>query len=225
MRTSPGAGVRDARPPGSEPVRDDDLRKDGPEAIQLFTAHQFDLGLMDIQLPGCDRYSATETIRAWERESGRPPTPILALTADAMEEDRRRAIEAGCDAHLSKPIQKRTLLEAVTAYTARDSRDSAGPEEDAATSEVEEIAAVRPQYLRSRRGDLGVLLAARDAEDLETIRRLGHDMKGSGTSFGFPDVSEIGASIENAAKINSLEAADHAIGRLRAFLHQSGAEA
>ncbi|MEO5362706.1 MAG: response regulator [Magnetococcus sp. DMHC-8] len=87
--------------------------EDGWQAVQAFQSGHFDCILMDVQMPGMDGYEATRTIRAWEQRHHRPPTPILALTANAMREDVEKSRAVGCTAHLSKPISKRQLLEAL----------------------------------------------------------------------------------------------------------------
>jgi CheY-like chemotaxis protein len=68
---------------------------------------------MDIQMPVLDGYSAVRLIRQWETANHRERTPIIALTASALEADVRRAIEVGCDMHVSKPVKKSTLLRAI----------------------------------------------------------------------------------------------------------------
>jgi CheY-like chemotaxis protein len=87
--------------------------EDGREAIHKFIAGKFDLVLMAIQMPIVDGYEATTTIRAWERANNRRRTPIVALTASALEEAAHRTQAAGCDAHVTKPVTKSTLLEAI----------------------------------------------------------------------------------------------------------------
>ncbi|HLX38054.1 MAG TPA: response regulator, partial [Candidatus Binataceae bacterium] len=74
---------------------------------------EYDLVLMDIQMPVLDGYSAVRAIRQWEAEKGHRHTPIIALTASALEEDVRRAKAAGCDMHVSKPVKKSTLLQSI----------------------------------------------------------------------------------------------------------------
>ena len=86
---------------------------DGRQAIDKFIAGKFDLVLMDIQMPIVDGYEATTTIRNWERENKRRRTPIVALTASALEEAVQRTKAAGCDAHVTKPVKKSTLLDAI----------------------------------------------------------------------------------------------------------------
>ena len=90
-----------------------DDAENGKIAIEKFTAFEYDLVLMDIQMPEMDGYEATRTIRRWEREHQRPRTPILAVTAAALEENKRRTFEAGCDLHITKPVKRGTLLHAI----------------------------------------------------------------------------------------------------------------
>jgi two-component system, sensor histidine kinase and response regulator len=87
--------------------------ENGAIAFGKYTAGSFDLVLMDIQMPVLDGYAAVRRIRAWEQDHGAPHTPVIALTASALDDDVRRAAEAGCDRHLSKPVKKATLLEAI----------------------------------------------------------------------------------------------------------------
>ncbi len=70
----------------------------------------FDIVLMDVQMPVWDGYAATRAIRAWEKEKGLAPTPLYALSANALKEDEARSLEAGCDGHLTKPVRKATLV-------------------------------------------------------------------------------------------------------------------
>ena len=85
----------------------------GEEAMRAFQSKPFDLVLMDMQMPVLNGFDATRRIRAWEREQEVPPTPIVALTANAMKEDIKKTSQAGCDLHLSKPVRKTRLMEVV----------------------------------------------------------------------------------------------------------------
>jgi PAS domain S-box-containing protein len=87
-----------------------DMAENGQVAIEKFTRSRYDLVLMDMQMPVMDGYTATREIRLWEREQNRAATPIAALTASALGEDARNTLEAGCTAHLSKPVKKAQLL-------------------------------------------------------------------------------------------------------------------
>ncbi|MBF0179275.1 MAG: DUF3365 domain-containing protein [Magnetococcales bacterium] len=83
---------------------------DGLEAVERIQAEPFDLVVMDVQMPRLDGHAATRRIREWERETGRPPLPIIALSAHALERERSLSLEAGCDRYLTKPINRKTLL-------------------------------------------------------------------------------------------------------------------
>ena len=88
--------------------------ENGRQAIDGFiAAGDYDLVLMDIQMPEVDGYAATRAIREWEGAQCRAHTPIVALTASVFPEAIKLARDAGCDAHLAKPINKATLLRAI----------------------------------------------------------------------------------------------------------------
>ncbi len=82
----------------------------GEEAVVLFKASNFDLVLMDMQMPIMDGYEATRRIRAWERQQGRSPVTIAALTANAMRDGIEKATSCGCNMHIAKPVGKARLL-------------------------------------------------------------------------------------------------------------------
>lgn len=86
---------------------------DGEAAVASFRAAPFDLVLMDLVMPGLDGFAATRAMRAWERDAGRPPTPIVALTASVTPDMLASAREAGCDGHIAKPVRRQVLLQAV----------------------------------------------------------------------------------------------------------------
>ena len=87
-----------------------DLVRDGGVAVDLFRITNFDLVLMDIQMPNFDGYWATREIRTWERENQLKPTPIVALTAFPREEDPQKSLRAGLDGYLVKPVTREALL-------------------------------------------------------------------------------------------------------------------
>jgi CheY-like chemotaxis protein len=89
------------------------LAADGAEVVRLFQDHPFDAILMDIQMPTVDGLEAATRVRALEAAglSRRPGhTPVLALTAHAMQGDRERFLSAGMDGYISKPIDTASLL-------------------------------------------------------------------------------------------------------------------
>jgi signal transduction histidine kinase len=85
---------------------------DGREAVTAFRSQDFDLVLMDVQMPEMDGFEATRAIRAAANSEGRR-VPILALTAHAMKGDRERCLEAGMDGYVAKPIRAQDLLQAI----------------------------------------------------------------------------------------------------------------
>lgn len=93
-----------------------DVADNGAIALDKFKANQYDLILMDMQMPVMNGYEATMAIRTWEREHDLPRTQIVALTALALKEEGVKILEAGCDAHITKPVKRTTLLEVLQAY-------------------------------------------------------------------------------------------------------------
>ncbi len=82
--------------------------ENGQEAYDLYRENEFDIVLMDIQMPEMDGFEATKKIRAFEQGTGKR-TPVLAMTAHAMKGDTERILEAGMDAHITKPFKPQHL--------------------------------------------------------------------------------------------------------------------
>jgi PAS domain S-box-containing protein len=166
-----------------------DLAGNGEAALQKFISGAYDVVLMDVQMPVMDGYSATRRIRQWEGENRARPVPILALTAHALPEEVRKSLDAGCTAHLTKPIRKATLLHAIEEHTM-------GHVHIRVDSSLAELV---PGFLENRRRDVEYLAAALEQADYEKVRILGHNMRGSGSGYGLNRITEIGASLEQAA--------------------------
>jgi CheY-like chemotaxis protein len=88
------------------------VANNGREAVQLAAGQDFDLILMDVQMPIVDGFQATSEIRAGA-DPARPRMPIIAMTAHAMQGDRERCLAAGMDEYITKPIDMRRLIELV----------------------------------------------------------------------------------------------------------------
>jgi PAS domain S-box-containing protein len=177
--------------------------ENGREALDLVRQRSFDLVLMDIQMPIMDGLSATRLIREWELAEKRPPTPILALTANALASDMEAAYEAGCDKHLSKPLSKQRLLSALDEYSPALLAEKEEPV-SVFVDVPEGLEELVPIYLAELRKDSATLLTLLDKADFSGIRRIGHNLKGTGTSYGFEKVSHLGELMGTAAKNEDL---------------------
>jgi CheY-like chemotaxis protein len=93
-----------------------DTAENGRIAVELFKSRPYDFLLVDVNMPVLDGYGAVAAIRAWEREQGVNPVPIVALTGRAMVEDRARALAAGCNSYLTKPLRRAVLMEAISRF-------------------------------------------------------------------------------------------------------------
>jgi signal transduction histidine kinase/ActR/RegA family two-component response regulator len=90
------------------------MASNGQEVLDLFKNHDWDVVLMDVQMPVMDGPTATRAIRQFERDQARRPTPILALTANAMAHQLDDYRQAGCNGHVSKPIDATDLISAMS---------------------------------------------------------------------------------------------------------------
>lgn len=92
----------------------------GREVVEEVSRNDYDMVLMDCDMPFMDGYAATQAIREWERFTGRRPIPILALTAHILDEHRERSRNAGMNEHLSKPIELSELHDALLRWAPRE---------------------------------------------------------------------------------------------------------
>ena len=92
-----------------------DLAENGQIAVDLFAEHEpgyYSAILMDMRMPVMDGLEATRIIRSMEKEDA-DTIPIIALTANAFDEDVQRSMQAGLNAHLSKPVEPEVLFETI----------------------------------------------------------------------------------------------------------------
>ena len=107
----------------------------GRLALEALETHEYDVVLMDVQMPEMDGFEATAAIREKEQGTGRH-TPIVAMTAHAMEGDRERCLRAGMDDYVAKPLRSQELFAAVERFgRVKDEDDSVGPDTLASTSD------------------------------------------------------------------------------------------
>jgi PAS domain S-box-containing protein len=197
-----------------------EFAENGQIAVEKICLNAYDLVLMDLRMPVMTGYEAAQRIRGWEEEQGRALTPIIAMTASVLEAEVQEAIHAGCTASLRKPIRMRTLLEAVRKYALRAGIGVAALPEKILIHADPSLRAVIPAYLDKRREDVRAILAALEKLDYELIAELGHKMCGTGGGYGFPRITEIGASIQQAAKESNSSAIRSQVADLSGYLQQ-----
>jgi HPt (histidine-containing phosphotransfer) domain-containing protein len=136
---------------------------------------------------------------------GAPPVPILALTAKAGLRDIEMSAAAGCDAHLSKPISKTELLDAIEKYrrhpTLMETAQSGAlrlsqPIRIEMPAGFEDIV---PSYLANRKQEVFEMAELLNASDFDRLSILAHNLKGSARGYGFPDLVGLGAALEESA--------------------------
>lgn len=192
-----------------------DFAEDGEIALGKMKTGPYDLVLMDAHMPNMDGYTATRAMRDWERQQGRAAVPILALTADAFKESVEASVVAGFNAHLTKPIRKATLMQAIDQYALPSACSNGAP----ATPDPS-LAELAPRYLKNMDRTLKTLREAREAKDYATMQRIGHNLHGSGTSFGFPYITELGEKMEAAARDGAIEDMLNAVAAFEQYLDQ-----
>ena len=176
---------------------------------------------MDRQMPVMDGLTATRTIRAWEQANDRPPTPIIALTASALKGDREMCLAAGCTAFLTKPIKQEVLLQAIREHSQAalvSSNDTSYRIDPILLRVIPQFADRIPAYLQNCRQNVIVMLAALDRVDFETVTSLGHQMRGSGGSYGFQGITDIGAALQEAAEGADDSGSRKWVGELASYL-------
>ncbi len=192
-----------------------DIAETGAIACHMFKAKPYDMVLMDRQMPVMDGLTATRAIRAWELANQLPPTPIIALTASALKGDREMCLAAGCTAFLTKPIKQEVLLQAIM--------DNA----PAATTSTASWAGHRfagriPAFLENCRQYVTATLEALERQDYQAAAIPGHNMRGSGTTFGFQAITDFGAELQISAEAGDGPAVRRWVGDLSSFLDRVG---
>jgi len=198
----------------------------GRLAVEAAKAQQFDLVLMDMQMPELDGYGAARLLRA----SGLR-IPIIALTANAMAEDRLKCLEAGCSEYLAKPISRAQLLRTLSKFLAASSRTSAeapaaavpaaiapalpapGPAATPPEASPQEAAPPPPpvrstlEHEPSIQKLLGKFISRLpervttmhnllQEQSIEDLRQAVHQLKGAAGGYGFPQVTEAAGRAE-----------------------------
>jgi CheY-like chemotaxis protein len=207
----------------------------GLEAIGQLQSAAFDLILMDIQMPGMDGFQTTAAIRESESGSGRH-TPIIAMTARAMQKDRDECLAAGMEGYVSKPINTAQLFDAIESVThgAADRRAAAAEEDEPASRAEAAPAEVLDKTALLRRVDgdrefLGEMLstflsghvplvaeirAGIAAGDAARVQRSAHTLKSMVGNFYAHAAFQVAHALESAAREGRLSDAPAASARL-----------
>jgi two-component system sensor histidine kinase/response regulator len=168
-----------------------DVATNGEEAVRALAEYRYSLVLMDCQMPVMDGFQATAAIRRMEVLRH---TPIIALTAHAIEGDAKRCLDAGMDDYLSKPLTAEKLLAMVQRWALQPVR----------VQIPRGLEDMIPEYLSNRRTDVQTISEALERNDIAAIKVIGHGMKGSGAGYGFSRITEIGEDLELAARAANL---------------------
>jgi PAS domain S-box-containing protein len=172
-----------------------DWVEDGLAAVERVTQGAYDLVLMDLEMPRLDGYNATRRIREWERDNGRAPVPVVALSAHAFQELIRRSLDAGCTEHLSKPVKRSLLLDTIRRLLAKRASRSSD-----AIDVPPEILPLVPAYLASKATEADEAERCLEQREFSRLQRFGHNLKGSAAGYGFPGLSQLGAALEAASR-------------------------
>ena len=199
---------------------------DGELGASAFEGGQFDVVLMDCQMPTLDGYGATARIRAYEQSVAWPRTPVVALTANALEGDREKCLQAGMDAYLSKPFtqnQLRRVLESCEAASAetpvvratvldpRALEQIRALQKPGAPDLLEKLIAL---YLDSSRSLIEKIRAALAASDANALGEAAHALKSSSANVGATGLVEIARQLEAMGREATLDVAEPLVEQL-----------
>ena len=188
--------------------------EDGDGAVRAMQAQSFDVVLMDLHMPGMDGFAAARAIRAMPAPRGR--VPIVALTADAFQEARDRAREAGMDGFLTKPAHLPQLRDVLARFGGISPESAAAPAPaapepadqerlDFATIDdvrrslsPEQYAALLERFFDDCANPLGALPDAAAAAPGTELRARAHSLKGAALSLGLRSVAELAEQVQRS---------------------------
>lgn len=197
------------------------VANNGLEGVEALSRGRFDLVLMDIQMPEMDGLEATQRIRERERRAQLPPTPIVAMTAQAMIGDRERCLESGMDAYLVKPIHAKQLYETIDAILTNNPapaeplrnislethRIDLGSALHAVNGDHDLLRQIFAAFLEECPNLLKNIEAALARGDAPACQMAAHTLKGAVRTFGADNATRLSSDIELACKQGNLELA------------------
>ena len=185
---------------------------DGEDAIIKFKADTFDLVFMDINMPKKDGITATTELRQYENDNRIEKTLIIALSANALTLEYTKAMAAGCDDYITKPISRLKLIHVIKKWVVKSKNSINEDEElvellnDDNDEEIDlDIKALIPVYLESRLKDLTTIEEAFNKNDIQTIAKLVHNIKGTALSYGQQHLDLIAKAMESAIQNNDMK--------------------
>jgi CheY-like chemotaxis protein/HPt (histidine-containing phosphotransfer) domain-containing protein len=197
----------------------------GKEAIGRTLAEEFDLILMDVQMPEMDGLEATTAIRAAEASTGKH-VPIVAMTAHALKGDKEKCLGAGMDGYLSKPIRIDELTQAISrAQQKRNISQSPAQNPFRAIGQLELLldSVMGDRVLLAEMAELWLADSAKqekqireglDSGDVMMVQRAAHSLKGSVGTFQASTAQEAANELEMSAKDADLIGAKMAFEKL-----------
>jgi PAS domain S-box-containing protein len=186
----------------------------GEEALSLLDRWGFAGVLLDLELPGMD---GLETCAAIRQRFG-VDLPLIGVSGHDDPGIERRCLEAGFCAYLVKPVKSDLLLSTITGHLS----DSVAPADSGhAPIRVRidpEIGDLVDEYLSTRRDELTRLTSLLEAGDLDSIRRIAHNLKGSAGLYGFDELGHIGGAMEGAARAGAVDGIEDQIAAMSDYL-------
>ncbi|MYM68264.1 response regulator [Pseudoduganella sp. FT55W] len=193
----------------------------GEEALHSVQADDFDVILMDCQMPVMDGFAATTEIRRHEQQRGRARSmPIIAITANALQGDRESCLAAGMDDYLSKPFTQQALGQTLSRWISLP-RPAAPPDADTAPQDdgdtinrqaLDNIRALSPAngdallervlqaFLHDTPAQLHALRLAISADDAEQLRKTAHSLKSSAANVGAATLAQRSKELEHLGR-------------------------
>jgi two-component system sensor histidine kinase/response regulator len=162
----------------------------GRQAVDLVARSEFDVVLMDVQMPELDGFEATAVLRAAEAETTKR-LPIIAVTAHAMEGDRQRCLAAGMDDYISKPIDPDKLEAAILRWTGTLPDFEHSRALDLAQGDESLLESVAKLFLEQTPERLHAIHRALEAHDAEGVERTAHAMEDSAVTLAMPRLRDI----------------------------------
>ncbi|NOZ77681.1 MAG: response regulator [Acidobacteria bacterium] len=211
-----------------------DLAANGRAAVQALARREYDVVLMDYEMPVMDGFEATRRIREREKETRRR-TPIIATTADTLAGNRDRLREIGMDEYVPKPIDIRELAEVLARLTGEEVPAPQSLEKDQGAEPVDisrlelmsgnDVGFLKKiifMFLDESESRLGALKHALEAADFETVHGEAHALKGAAGNLGAREVSEAAATLQQAAKAEDRGECVGLLATLQARMEEAG---